>query len=143
MGWKLVWSSVRARREQPSLLGQERYSGETLQRSGRCVPGRVRCTNKCTEEVCNHGMCLRTQEAERPEQHSPQLHCTEGAYMEIHTLVSIACPQSEVMGREPRCYPVVWAKGVSDLAFVLTCKARFQSLRDGSRGGRRGYPADL
>lgn len=46
-------------------------------------------------------------------------------------------------GQGTQVLPVVWAKGVSDLAYVLTCKARFQSLRDGSRGGRRGYPADL
>lgn len=133
---------MRAQREQPSLLGQERYSGETLQRSGRCVPGRVSCTNKCPEEACNHGTCLRTQEAEHPEQHSPSF-TAQKVLIWRYTLVSIACPQSEVMGREPRCYPVVWAKGVSDLAYVLTCKARSQSLRDESRRGKRGYTADL
>ena len=57
--------------------------------------------------------------------------------MEIHTLVSIACPQSEVMGREPRCYPVVWAKGASEgrqerlpCRFIegLKCRARNWAL---------------
>lgn len=37
----------------------------------------------------------------------------------------------------------VLPKGVNDLAYVLTCKVRSQSLCDGSRGGRRGYTADL
>lgn len=50
-----------------------------------------------------------------------QLHCRK-CLCGRHTHWPLLAHESEVMGRDPRCCPVVWAKGVNDLAYVLTHK---------------------